>query len=474
MIFEFDPALRNLVGATPHRLFFLRSGSKYLETLRSKVGDDDSILRETAAVHQRLGEMMADMFEKRIGGTDEGLEHLEQARRIRERLASRQPDDPLAKADLARSIKSTASAMRLEQQAEQAREEFDRAMRLFNESLAALPPDSEHRPGIEADRADCLVGIASCLGRLTLLAPDADTAASLQQESEDRYAAAESFWSERRRADPDDPRAARQAFLARDGLIEHLVSSVAPRYRQEKKYDQALSVLDRVDRLADDAIARLNAAVKDRPQDRTLRRNLEVAHHWRGWSLQERADSLARRARDENQPPPDEHAGILRQAGEHFALAHEIAVALEASDIDDLEAKRDLATIHNKLGNIEREFGRADTQRLAAARLLFEQSLAVRRDLAVTDPITRHTGDLVVGLTKLANVEMEFARLEQDPNESRARFASARSLYQEALQNVRTLIELNVRPANWSVVQQIESQIRACDEQLGGEAEQGR
>ncbi|GMV26969.1 MAG: hypothetical protein AMXMBFR58_30000 [Phycisphaerae bacterium] len=466
MIFEFDPALKNLVGATPQRVAFLEYGKKYLTTLRENVGDDRRVLREIAAVHQRLGEMTAEIFEKRVTGTDEGLENLAEAMRIRERLAAEQPDDIGAKIDLARSIRSAAANLRMEQKAADAKAQYDRAVALLDECLAKLPADSPLREEALAERADCIVGQAYSLARLTTMAPDADSAASLQSESEGRYAAAEEYWRERLRANPDDARAARQAFLARDGLIEHLVSTVAPGYRREKKYDRALAVLDRVDSLASRAIAELEVRGNERPQDRTLKRNLEVALHWAGWSQQERAACLAQRAEDEKLAAPPEAQAAVDRGLELFKRSYEIAAALEASDIDDLEAKRDLSLLYNKLGNMYRELGRKDPLRLADARQFYERSLAIRRNLMKSDPINRHRNDLLVGLTKLGNALKALAETAPDAPAKRPLLTEARDLNTEALREFRELVAAGVRANDPRLVGQIEAQIRECDAEI--------
>ncbi|HLO40507.1 MAG TPA: serine/threonine-protein kinase [Phycisphaerales bacterium] len=471
MLVEFDPQLKNLLGATRIRLSFLDAGKEYLRRLEERAGNDPAIDRERALVHERLGEMMAEIGDKRIGETDEGLAHLERALELRESLAKRTPGDPLARADLARSVRSKAAALRLQQNPEPARDEYRRAISLFDEALAQLPPGSTDRRAIEEQRIKCFEGLGSSLARMALLAPSADAAAVLQSESEARYGDAESYWLRRRDADPGDADAARNALSARNAQAEHLVTAIAARQRQEKKYDQALATLDRVDGLMTVAVERLSALGKDRPQDRKLQRDLSISLHLAGWSLQERADCIARRARDQKQDPPSEYRAILERATERFERAYAIAAILESSDADDLEAKRDVFTLTNKLGNMQRELGRvADPSLLEKARQTFARSLETRQAVYNADPINRHLGDLVVGIVKMGDIEKELAGREQDPDRAGILWRSALDRYSLALRHCGALIERQVRPKDWNVVPQVEEAARACRSALGLEA----
>ncbi len=467
MIFVIDPMLRNLVGATPVRMAFLKHAMEYLQRLESKVGDDPAILAETAAVHQRMGEMMASMFSKRIGDTDQGVEHFNQALKLREKLLTLQPADPIAKADLGRSIKSLAENLRLDQKAADAKPQFERALQLLDEGLAKLPPASDQRARIEADRADCLTGIGSCLARLTLLARTSEEAAALQQQSEASYAAVEDFWSARRDAQPGDPAFARRALAARNAQAEYLISGVIARYRRDKKYDLALAAADRADALMARAIPQLSALADQRPQDRDLKRDLEISHHFAGWALQERAAVIDQQARDAGGAPNPEYIPTLLRGREHFTQAQAIAAALQSADISDLEAQRDLATISNKLGNMERELGRVqDPARFAAATQHFEKSLALRRSLSRSDPITRHTADLNVGLIKLADLQRELASSQADPAQAVQLYTQAMDRYQEALRLSLDLVDQKVQPPDWNVIPEVKKGLAECQDKV--------
>jgi tetratricopeptide (TPR) repeat protein/predicted Ser/Thr protein kinase len=468
MLVEFDPQLKNLLGATKIRLSFLETGREYLRRLEERAGSDAAIDRERALIHERLGEMMAEIGDKRIGETDEGLEHMARALELREKLASRSQGDPKAKADLARSVRAKAASLRLAQNPEPARDEYRRALLLFDEAIALLPPGSPDRKVIEEQRIRCFEGLGSSLARMALIAPSADAAAALQAESEARYGDAESYWTRRRDADPNDLDAKRNALSARNSQAEHLITAIASRYRQEKKYDQAISTLDRVDALMAVAIDRLSALGRDRPQDRKLRRDLSISLHFAGWSLQERADALFRRAKDQSQEPPAQYGEVLKKATGLFQRAYDIASVLESSDADDLEAKRDVQTLTNKLGNMQRELGRLnDPALLTTARATFERSLTTRREIYNADPINRHLGDLVVGLVKMGDIEKELAGRETDPGRVQELWQSALDRYSEALPLCKRLIEQGVRARDWNVVPQVEEAVQVCRRALG-------
>ncbi len=466
MIFEFDPAMKNLVGATRLRLGFLKAGEGYLAHLESKVGSDPSVLREVAATHQRLGEMMAAMFEKRIAGLEQGAEHFAQAQGIREKLAAASPEDPIARADLARSVRSNASLVRMEQKPAEARAQYQRAIELFDAALARLAPDAKERRDIEEGRVDCIVGLASSLARMTVLAGDAAEAAELQEDSERQYGLAEAYWNARSESDPSDARAAREAVRVRSAQAQFLVSSIAARLRAEKKFDQAIAVLDRVDRLMPVSVERQRALGAAHPEDRILKRDLEVSLHYAGWSLQERADSIQQRAKEAKAEVPTEHRAVLERALVPLTEAYEIASGLASSDLDDLESKRDLGTICNKLGNIEYELGKSGAPgKIETAVGHFERSLAIRRELKLSDPLTRYTADLIVGLMKVGNIEKELAARAR-PGAAKDHLERSIARYQEALPLARELISQSVRPADWNVVPQTEAAIQDCEATL--------
>src|SRR5262249_1763817 len=133
---EFDPAINNLVGATGTRLQLLKLGEDYLAGLKADVNQTPELLLYEAEAHERLGEMMSAMFEKRVDGTALGVEHLNEARRLREQLAARSPDDIAAQIALASCALSQAGVLRAAQKDAEAQAAYDAALKIYDGILA--------------------------------------------------------------------------------------------------------------------------------------------------------------------------------------------------------------------------------------------------------------------------------------------------------------------------------------------------
>jgi eukaryotic-like serine/threonine-protein kinase len=88
LLFELDPKLRDLSGATTARALVVERALQYLDRLASE-SQDVQLEREVALAYMRVGDIQGNLYEPNLGKPDDALASYKQARAIIERL----PDD---------------------------------------------------------------------------------------------------------------------------------------------------------------------------------------------------------------------------------------------------------------------------------------------------------------------------------------------------------------------------------------------
>jgi len=155
LVFELDPKLRDLKGATAARELVVKRALEYLDRLAAEAGDDVDLEREVALTYMRVGDIQGNVFDPNLGRPDDALTSYDKARQIIARL----PDDVATrKADAAASF-GTAFL----DQVVGRTDDLTRQIELGLQIVATLPP-------AEVDHALVARGYASASQR------DLDTA----------------------------------------------------------------------------------------------------------------------------------------------------------------------------------------------------------------------------------------------------------------------------------------------------------
>jgi eukaryotic-like serine/threonine-protein kinase len=96
LLFEFHDSIATLPGSTAARGLVVRRALEYLEQIEADAHDDQATLRDLAAGYERLGRILADEGNPHLGGAgsfEQAKELYSKALQIRQKLASRDPEN---------------------------------------------------------------------------------------------------------------------------------------------------------------------------------------------------------------------------------------------------------------------------------------------------------------------------------------------------------------------------------------------
>jgi hypothetical protein len=100
LVFELDPRLRDLKGATAARELVVQRALEYLDRLAAEASSDIELEREVALAYMRVGDIQGNSYDPNLGRPDDALASYAKARQILARL----PDD-----DATRAAKAAAA-----------------------------------------------------------------------------------------------------------------------------------------------------------------------------------------------------------------------------------------------------------------------------------------------------------------------------------------------------------------------------
>lgn len=448
-IFDFNDDVRQLRGSTAARQRILTEAQAYLAKVRDQAGEDTAFLRELAEAYDRVGDIQGGLFLPNVGGSSSADESYARARAIREDLLRRDPNDFAVAVDLAESMRKSGMVLRRQRKNAEAMEELARSVRQFDAAMAAIPGDvADQRRSIERRRMSARLDYADAARRAGEDQPDPGRSRALLEESRRVYGEVQEYWRQALLASPLDDEAARRLGQAFDdharaelvlGMSARAAADRAARTDVNSAAEllrQAMASFDAADSVATSAVAEFERLSLAAPASGTLRRDLMLAVHNRGEAAMRRAlahEAAARMSDGDEQSrrgaaAQEEHALALG----HFRRALEIAEGLASSDEANLEARRDLAVMLNKVGNQVGNTGDMD-----GAVGILSSSLAVRREIYLTDATQIHRRDLAQGLVKHAQALL--ARLDHSAVGDEQAKADLRLAEQEAGEGVEHL-----------------------------------
>ncbi|MFM9957300.1 MAG: protein kinase domain-containing protein [Phycisphaerales bacterium] len=459
-IHDINDEIAPLRGATRARATMLREARTYLEKLSAQAGDDVGLLREVADAADRVGDLETALNQPRVGDSASGAAAYAQARAIREKLLTRFPDDPKAHADAALSRVKTAAALTASVKHAQAREELEAAIAGYDRAIGMLPAGSAEANPIVDARAESVMELGNTISRIAAASDDIDTCRALEKEAADRYQRVISHWEERLRAESNSADAARQLAAARNARVDVIMNTASALSRRGGELGKgtetkpagpaqapaaAKAMFEEALRRYEEAIAQSERMVEEferlstaTPQSAELRRGLWTALHARGFGTM--CIGMTHRL----------GVGVLADAEKskaNGAVWHgralpiyermlAVAQGLSSADEADIDARRTLAISLTRVGNEHRDLGRPDQ-----ALEYFQKSLAIRRELLRTDPLTQHRRDLALGLFKCGEAEVLRARAAAEDAAKRERAQSASTFFTESLSIYNALAE---------------------------------
>ncbi len=330
LMFEIHDSIRDLPGSTPARKLLVDEGLQYLDVLAKDAGDNPKLQRELAAAYERMGDVQGYTYRSNLGDTADAMESYEKALDLREILASANPNDAVAKEELAGSYQKVADSLRSRGLTAEALTRAQQAL-VIRTKLAAANPKSE----------SARYSLASC----ELLIGD------VQTELPDWPGALRSFQT---------------GFSIFQSLAQKHPNLVSYRRMVSVSFSKIGFVYENTGRLPD-ALRQYRAAAvvlkplaAASPSNTLLQRNLAIVDLDVG-------DMLVKLGNAEG-------LKMLRQA----AMVSEL---LASKDAADKRSDRDLGLIYGSLADAESKFGSSKR-----ALKYYEQAVKRTKDRVLADP----------------------------------------------------------------------------------------
>ncbi|HEY3804012.1 MAG TPA: serine/threonine-protein kinase [Kofleriaceae bacterium] len=138
LVFEVDPRIRDLKGATAARELVVRRALEYLDRLGAESGGDVDLAREVAQAYMRVGDIQDNLYDPNLGRPEDALASYAKARQILARL----PDD-----DATRAAKAAAAfGVAFLDQVQGRGDDTGRELALARSIVATLPDDKIDYP----------------------------------------------------------------------------------------------------------------------------------------------------------------------------------------------------------------------------------------------------------------------------------------------------------------------------------------
>ena len=475
-IFDFNDDVRDLRGATRARERILVEALAYLDKVKDQAAHDPAFMRELAHAYEKVGDIQGGLFLPNVGGGAEADASYAQARAIRESLLRLTPGDAGLLAEMGDSLRKSSWTLRRERRYAEALEESARAVRSYDSALAA--DVGEARADVEARRMHARADSAELLRRLGEEETDLTRAELRLEEARRIFVESEEFWRRRVMSSPDDEAAARELGVAVDDHARsELLAGAAARARAKAvgatdpsaalaHIERAIGHYREADRVAAEAAREFDRLSAITPQSAALLRALLLALHNQGEAQMRMglAHGAARALGDASDVRERARLDAGKRALDLFTRALDIAEGLASSDEANVEARRDLALVLNKLGN---QWGNLENFESSLRHL--ERSLDLRREIWSTDPTQIHRRDLALGLVRWSEAAIESVRIDEGADQKDAELLGrAKSLLEEATSHLRTLVEAGVLDAGSDEVRLVARRLDECESLLEG------
>lgn len=415
-LFDFHDSIENLRGSTTARKLVLEKAIEYVGRIEAQAITDPNYLFELADANDKVGDLHGALYQASTGTTDEAMAYYEEAKRIRDQLASAMPGDERVQRGLADSAERFAGV-------EHKRGEFESAVGHWDDAI-----EIAGAMGDEQRRLDAIQRVGELHTRIARSTKDLDEALGRYALARERYQTAMAGW-EAFEPGPGEEFAAQRAISVLLGTCGQMEIYEA-RTLQEKDGDLALASerLRTGMEMADDAMKRSEGLAEQDPANGQLARDLLFAAYRLGLGAEVAAmvsENLGR--------PADEQADLRDRAFEAYLSGEQIAREL-AGDESNLEAQRDVGLILNRLGRIKRDRGDLD-----GALAVFNEMSDWRARVLRADRLTRHIRDLAVADYNRGDINERLAGEAQSDRERVAYLRLAEQGYRDSLERFREL-----------------------------------
>ena len=250
-IYELDPLIRRLPGATPARQLVVEKGLKYLDALSQSDRENFGLQRELAAAFLTIGDVQADRTTSNLGDPRGALKSYDKALAILERVAAQAPDPRGALRAIALARTKIADVQWAEGRPAEALENYERAEQLLRQLRDAEPDATVYRN----DLADTLERIGA------MLAARGETDAALER------------YLESQRLGKHEANESNDPWAQRDLAVGH--TKIASILYAQGRREEALAEYRKF-------LASAEPLMAANPADIVARRDVGVATQWIG------------------------------------------------------------------------------------------------------------------------------------------------------------------------------------------------
>ncbi|MEQ8770268.1 MAG: serine/threonine-protein kinase [Phycisphaerales bacterium] len=440
-LFDFSDAIENLRGATDARELVLKKAIEYLDRIEAQAITDPQYLFELADANDKVGDLHGALYEARTGSTDEAMVYYEEAKRIRDQLASAMPGNERVLRGLADSAERFAGVEHMRGNYEEAVAQWDRSIELAEEL------------GDEPRRLAGLKGVGDLLTRIGRGERDLAVQLDYFDRAAPRYEAALSGWRAYD-APVGEQRGKRRGIavlLSTWGQTEMYAARAA--IEGDRDLDAASDALRSGLERNEQARPLIESLAEEFPQDYQIARDLYLVLYRLGLGAEIGAELAAKLGR-----PDEERRELLQNALKGYDEAEALTRAL-ALDESNLEAQRDLGLVLNRVGRAHAGLGELD-----AAAAVFQELSDRRGEVLRADDMVRHRRDLAVADYNRGDINEKLAAIAQSDRERVAYLRLAEQGYRDSLTRFRELGEAGLSVA--SSVETLEELIAGIQDQL--------
>jgi serine/threonine protein kinase len=143
LLFDLDPALRNLTGSTQARKLVVERVLASLSSLAREAGNDPALQRELAAAFQRAGEIQWARFYSNLGDLSGAMASQRAALSSRQALLTARPADPAARSDVGWSYWEIGDLMAANNDTTKALDMYKKSLAVWRRLAVEQPDDDE-------------------------------------------------------------------------------------------------------------------------------------------------------------------------------------------------------------------------------------------------------------------------------------------------------------------------------------------
>ncbi len=307
LMFTIHDSLRPLPGTTQVRMTIVQNALQYLDSLAQESSGDLSLQRELAAGYEKIGDVRGRNADSNLGDTAGALESYRKAFAIRKAIASANPKDKRAQADLAKSYDRVGSIEGEMGKYDSAFSDMRRSLEIHKDLAGAAPTDQEAQ-------FDLALSYDS-LGNVLAYQKDFEAALAFNRNSLKIFETLAASGPQKLR-------------FQRDACLE--LKKIGGIFEATGKLDLAMQEYQKALRMEEKMAA-------ENPPDASRRRDFSITYRIMG-------DVLLKQ-------------GATSAALKRYREAITIDEALAAADPGDAEARRVLIEAYNRLGDAQTKEG---------------------------------------------------------------------------------------------------------------------